>query len=473
MKFVDLFSGCGGLSLGIERSGFELVAAVEKSDMAARTYYHNYIANAKSAAVWDNHLNLSLSQQAERRVITHELAQVLENDGVMESFTTRGIDVVVGGPPCQGFSMAGRRQKDDIRNRLAWEYLKFVERVKPRAVVIENVVGMSRSFVPGEESSFSQLQQALAKIGPKYVVQAVHVNAMHYGAPQHRPRLMLIALRKDVADDLKVKASTTIWKSGFIDELDQSQIPHLAPSPTVNSNSVFTIRDAISDLKDWGGSSSGKNTTYIKNLSISESVVNNGAQRTGQKEMNQTPRAHSDRVVTRFSFYRMLLEKNMDQRLFATMASDPANARQVAKEWLKDVVVPVTLEVSHRPKKLKEFASLDDLIELAVSIATKKHSQKALSADLPARTVVTLPDDYVHPNASRIFTVRELARIQGFPDNFEFVGKETTGASRRKFEVPQYTQVGNAVSPWQSIAVGKLLKSWLAKHDAFIGAIRD
>jgi DNA (cytosine-5)-methyltransferase 1 len=76
--------------------------------------------------------------------------------------------------------------------------------------------------------------------------------------------------------------------------------------------------------------------------------------------------------------------------------------------------------------------------------------------------VVTLPDDYVHPIEPRIFTVREMARFQGFPDHFEFLGKETTGSDRRRFEVPQYSQVGNAVSPWLSLAVGRKMSALLS-----------
>lgn len=464
MKFVDLFSGCGGLSLGIELSGGKLVTAVEKSDMAARTYFHNYVGDASDPVLWKKHLNLSLRQQAEAKVVTQELSKVLADQELMGSFAKQGIDVVVGGPPCQGFSMAGRRQQDDIRNRLAWEYLKFVEKVKPKAVVIENVVGMSRSFVPGEESSFSQLQRALELIGSTYVVQAVHVNAMHYGAPQHRPRLMLIALRSDVANELKITASRTIWHSNFRDNIDPSKMPALAPRPTINSDAVFTIRDAMADLGDWDDVPQGKNELYRELLLKSSSAVNNGTQRSGGVP-NQSPRNHGDRVVTRFSFYRLLLSENIDQRLFSKIASDPNNGRSIAINHLNKISLPVKLETSHKPKTITEIGTLEELVDIAVNIATKKHSQKALSADLPARTVVTLPDDYVHPEASRIFTVRELARLQGFPDNFEFVGKETTGSLRRKFEVPQYTQVGNAVSPWQSLSVGKLLFGLLEKYE--------
>ena len=84
-------------------------------------------------------------------------------------------------------------------------------------------------------------------------------------------------------------------------------------------------------------------------------------------------------------------------------------------------------------------------------------SQRVVKGDEPAPTVVTLPDDYVHPSENRIMTVRELARLQSFPDWFEFRSKETTGSHRRRVEVPQYTQVGNAVPPLMAQAIGELL----------------
>jgi DNA (cytosine-5)-methyltransferase 1 len=90
-------------------------------------------------------------------------------------------------------------------------------------------------------------------------------------------------------------------------------------------------------------------------------------------------------------------------------------------------------------------------------LGTRKHSQKVVDKNKPAPTVVTLPDDYVHPTEPRVMTVRELARFQSFPDWFEFRSKETTGGRRRKFEVPQYTQVGNAVPPLMAQAIGELL----------------
>jgi DNA (cytosine-5)-methyltransferase 1 len=96
---------------------------------------------------------------------------------------------------------------------------------------------------------------------------------------------------------------------------------------------------------------------------------------------------------------------------------------------------------------------------------TAKHSQRVISSDKPAPTIVTSADDYIHPSEPRAMSVRELARFQGFPDAFTFKSKETTGGLKRRTEVPQYSQVGNAVSPFMALALGKLIASLMRKYE--------
>ncbi|MGG5171856.1 DNA cytosine methyltransferase [Pseudarthrobacter sp. J1738] len=469
MKYVDLFAGCGGLSLGIENAGGQLVAAVEKSDMAARTFYHNSVGDMSDLSEWEDYIRRPLSVQMRGKVIVSELAKVLADDEVMSSLAGDSLDLVVGGPPCQGFSLAGRRNHDDIRNRLAWEYLDFVAATRPKAVVIENVVGMSRKFESQSESSFAQLRRALAQTGPGYVVQAVLVNAMHYGAPQHRPRLMLIALRQDVADLLGIQVGADIWKSTFTDSIVDK--PSLAPMPVIANGCAFSVGDAVADLFESPHKLPTRNAVYRERLG--ELARNVASSRSQSKPNNHTFRTHTARVVSRFSLYRALAEAGADAQLPNRLAGLNLNtATALATELLTGrMEFPITLQVGSGPHDFRTFAKLDEFAEFAASLATKKHSQKVLSWVQPARTVVTLPDDYVHPLSSRIFTVRELARFQGFPDDFEFLGKETTGSARRKFEVPQYTQVGNAVSPWLSLAVGRLIQPLIEEFNDRVAAI--
>lgn len=456
MKYVDLFSGCGGLSLGIERAGGELVVAVEKSDMAARTFFHNLVGDASDMAKWQRYVSSPVDEQVKRGVLVRELNVLLGEDGLMNDLAAEGIDLVVGGPPCQGFSLAGRRNRDDVRNKLPWEYLEFVAKVKPKAVVIENVVGMNQRFTPDEDSSFAQLQQALAETSPGYTVQGVQVNAMHYGAPQHRPRLMIVAVRSDIAEARGIESTGALWKSDFLDKLTYP-LPDLAPVPTLQSANVRTVEDAISDLSPHAARRSAGNRDYRREMQHPEW---NLRLKPARQEHNHVPRNHAARTTQRFRLYQYLAGAGLEQRLISRAAGMPeSDAMLYVKTQLVDAVLPATA-----PDGTLLASTLDELCELVLSLSTKKHSQKVLGWTSPARTVVTLPDDYVHPVEPRIFTVREMARFQGFPTAFEFLGKETTGAHRRRIEVPQYSQVGNAVSPWLSLAVGRRIVELLGKQ---------
>ncbi|MGX1162047.1 DNA (cytosine-5)-methyltransferase 1 [Arthrobacter sp. SLBN-100] len=450
MKYVDLFAGCGGLSLGIERAGGELVVAVEKSDMAARTFYHNLVDDASDPRQWNKYVESPVEVQVAGKVLVRELSVLLKDELAMEKLAGASLDLVVGGPPCQGFSLAGLRNPDDIRNKLPWEYLQFVARTRPRAVVIENVVGMNQRFSSQEESSFSQLQQALAETEPGYVVQGVRVNAMHYGAPQHRPRLMILAVRADVAKTRGINATDMLWKSDFSDKVSHP-LPDLVPVPTVSSDQVLTVAHAVADLSPHAPSSSRvASAGYVRQMQSKEWKLRT---RPGKHEHNHVPRNHAQRTKQRFRLYQFLSVAGLDQRLVSRAAGMPeSDALLYLKTQLEDAPLPALA-----PDGTELASNLDELCDLVMRLATKKHSQRVLGWKEPARTVVTLPDDYVHPAEPRIFTVREMARFQGFPSGFEFLGKETTGAHRRRVEVPQYSQVGNAVSPWLSLAVGNRL----------------
>ncbi|WP_193509118.1 DNA cytosine methyltransferase [Cryobacterium sp. BB736] len=450
-RYVDLFSGCGGLSLGLERAGGTGVFAVEKSEMAAQTYFANFISPGHSEIEWNSHLALPLEEQALRGLAVGELRQVLENEDLVLHDDLA--DVVVGGPPCQGFSLAGRRDPDDTRNTLPWEFLDFVGRTSPRAVVIENVVGMSHRFEKDEHSPFRQLQLALEATGEGYEVQGVAVNAKHYGAPQHRPRLMIIGLRSDVAKSHGIRSTGTLWRSKYVDELD-SDPPALAPRPTLTRGEERTVEHAIADLL-LGTTRTAIRSAYAQELGSAADW--NLPARVTEGLNNHVRRRHSDRVIERFKLYQWLASEGLSHRIIRDLNFGDVQRRSKAAAELRSVEFP-----ARAPDETVLAQTFTEMLRLIESLATRKHSQKALRWDEPARTVVTLPDDYVHPSEPRIFTVRELARFQGFPDDFVFKARETTGAHRRRVDVPQYSQVGNAVSPLLGLAVGEMLDSLLS-----------
>lgn len=458
MKFVDLFAGCGGLSLGLERAGFELTLAVEKSEMAAETFYHNFVKRLKSKEEWVEYRESSLEFQFDHKVITRELKELLDNKHLLDKLKKANIDIVVGGPPCQGFSLAGRRNPDDVRNKLPWQYLEFVEAINPKAVVIENVVGMSRSFKGSKkgDTPFEQLQQALRDTGEGYVVQPVHVNAMHYGVPEHRPRLMILALRKDIAEKKGISSSGVLWYSEFVDEL--GDLPAMAPEPTITKKELRTVEDAIGDISVIADSKQSKNAKdFLRDMKkVKEWKI---LPPTEEGIMNQKPRVHKEAAVDRFRLYQYLRDNNLPSN---TLNIPSRNSESEARLLLATVYENVSLP-AYAPDGTLLASDIDELIEVTFKLKTKKHSQRALSWDKPSPTVVTLPDDYVHPSEPRIFTVREYARLQGFPDAFEFRSKETTGGTKRRTEVPQYSQIGNAVAPLVAYAVAQRFSDILSE----------
>jgi len=422
--------------------------------MAAYTFYANFIDEKVDDIRWREHVRSSIEEQASKRVAVSPLRDVLDNVNAMNSLIDSGVDVVVGGPPCQGFSLAGRRNPDDVRNKLPWEYLEFVSQTAPKLVVIENVVGMSHKFAKDEEAPFVQLQQALRETSPGYVVQGVAVNALHYGAPQNRPRLMIVGLRSDVARSKGIKSSGQLWRSGFTDEIAMDTVPALAPRPTVSRAESPTIADAIGDLQTVLPAPRSKASAAIRRNTKSRVVWGLPPSKIKRDTIaNQQPRNHAESTKERFHLYQWLRDNDLKPRLLTELASENLDGEALVKGLLARAKFP-----AKAPDGTLLASSKEEMFTLMSRLKTRKHSQKALAWNGPARTVVTLPDDYVHPSEPRIFTVREMARFQGFPDDFEFRGKETTGSLRRRFEVPQYSQVGNAVSPFLALAVGEMIQ---------------
>lgn len=196
---LDLFCGCGGISLGFQLAGFDIVGGIDNNEYATKTFAHNF-KNAK--------------------VLCTDITTIT-NEQILEKY--QNVDVIVGGPPCQGFSSANRWQKEneDPRNKLFFEYLRFVETLKPKVVMIENVRGLlSRDNGYAKE----RIVTLLTEMG--YNVSVSILDASEYGVPQNRKRAVFVAIRRDFKDDV------------FKFELLEKQ-------PKV------TVADAISELYDF------------------------------------------------------------------------------------------------------------------------------------------------------------------------------------------------------------------------------
>ncbi|WP_419771145.1 MAG: DNA cytosine methyltransferase [Candidatus Marinarcus sp.] len=449
LNYIDLFAGCGGLSLGFESVGFNLTFAVEKSSMAGETFYHNLIKQLLDENEWKEFLKLSDKEKLSKKLFIGETIALLKQPELLNSIKNKigDLDLIVGGPPCQGFSLAGKRNPKDHRNELPWQYLEYVEIFQPKVVLMENVVGMRQKFNKYEEDApFKQIKKYLETSNPKYIVQELQLNAIHYGVPQNRPRVMLLAVREDIAKKKNLYATNSIWFSEHY--FKNKETSPLCPIPTKKEN-FFTVNDAISDLigNDWN------NSEYLTKLNKESNfykIINNPS----KKIENQIERNHNEKVTLRFSIYQYLQLNNIPSKIFNIVSkyntSLDNNYLAEIEAYISTCTFPAKAPNGKIIAKNKK-----DFISIILELGTKKHSQRPLKIDAPSPTVVSIPDDVIHPIYPRTMTVREQARFQSFPDYFEFKSKETTGGIKRKTEVPQYTQVGNAVPPLMAREIAK------------------
>ena len=524
MNHIELFSGCGGLSLGLEQSGFELTMANELSPMAAESFAYNFLCeNLEELAktelppkntFWLNSNFNNLKSRLRENPFTFpsfdadgnsdlpknkeelkgklvvgsivELNRLLDADSLFaEQLRTafnsdRGLDLVSGGPPCQSFSMAGLRQRDCEKNTLPWEFAKFVQHTQPKIAMLENVTGILRAFKDSEGNSFHawyEVAKVFASIG--YVPLCLHINARFVGIAQNRPRFIMIAVRLDhyemisrdfeynsaneqlFAQSLKfyklVQQSGDSLPFGHLDYFDvtkpeQHKLFEESFLSSLVNGEMVTVKDALDDLKQ---NNPTEQSAFVKSLNLTFSVLPPRSSLS-----NHDFRNNGEIVQRRFRLYQVLQTINarpITKAVFAILKGDATE--------LSDEVWDVCIQYKYLQTngELLRFSSKGDFIEYLRSHPTKKQTQKALVANAPAPAALSIPDDACHydEHELRVLTVREMARIQSFPDNFVFRSKITTGGQMRKFEVPQYTQVGNAVPPLLGFKLGKCLSKLL------------
>lgn len=409
MHFIDLFAGCGGLSLGLSKAGWRGVFAIEKNEDAFKTFSHNF--NKKKVLKFD--WPKWLPQQA---ISTAELlAEYRENLTKL-----RGeIDLIAGGPPCQGFSFAGRRNADDPRNKLKDEYLEIVDIIRPKFLVFENVKGFTAKFKGSEKLTHSEqvIKQLENLEWGGYCTFSSVLDASLFGVPQPRPRFILIAVRTDLLEGDSDMPNP-------LENID-AHAKKFRKRKKLNGHDI-SVQEAISDLE-------------VSSSGTCDSVDTNGF----------------EQIV-----YRLESKSDFQRLMKKDLASGKsANSLRLAR---------------HRPETLSKFIEILNTCPKGKSLPKefrekyniKKQCFTPLHPHEMSKTVTTLPDDLLHYSEPRILTVRECARLQTFPDWFEFLGKYTTGGARRKQECPRYTQVGNAVPPLMAEALGLKIIEMARIHDS-------
>jgi len=418
LYMFDLFAGCGGLSTGLEFEGFNPTLVSELNRDALDSYLLNrsfQIGGIPFNQFTDLHFQDVYDIDANK---ISELKEILEGAGIGLEFGSdeeSTLDMICGGPPCQGYSGIGHRrsygvEKQDIpSNQLYHKMAELIEQFRPKMFLFENVKGLlsARWTKTGEKGEiWSDVRKRFRAI-PGYDVRWQLILAKNYGVPQNRPRVLLVGIRNDVIDDCS-------W-------LDPSQHPEFAipcgflPKPSGIAPHPIEL---LSDLEDPDIEAMLHSREYSKPFATTKYLT--GPTTPIQRELRTRPDGS-------------LLEKG----------SDLTN-----QEYSK-----------HSSRVVEKFTlMLGNNGQIPDHYRTKKFAQRLIPDEWdergPTITATSLPDDYVHYSQPRTLTVREWARLQLFPDWYQFAGKRTTGGLRRagnpllgnfEREVPKYTQIGNAV----------------------------
>jgi DNA (cytosine-5)-methyltransferase 1 len=406
--FVDLFAGCGGLSLGLENVGFHPVFVNEINKDAMSSYLIN--REKKEPRLSNKNFH---EYDIKKIVTTPKYIKNLNNLFKKEfklSIDNGELDLVVGGPPCQGFSNIGFRRSYSVNkeklpsNHLFQDMAWVINKLQPKIFLFENVKGLlSAKWNPkGKKGEIFEDVLETFKSIKNYKIENALVLAKNYGAPQNRPRILIIGVRDDINLNPWLKINTKI-ANGFL------------PLPTYGAPDFI---DLLGDLVDPNFKYGGSNFCYVNKAKTQIQKMlrrdqNGIVSLKGSILTEQEYSKHSDRVIERFKY---MLKNNG---------------------------------------------------EIPLHLKTKKFSQRLLPARWkssgPNITATSLTDDYVHFSQARVLTVREWARLQGFPDWYKFSGSRTTGGIRRAGnpkkgifdrELPKYTQIGNAVPVYLAEKIG-------------------
>ena len=421
--------------------------------MAAASYYENLVrADEPSFA---KHVALPAEAQLKAGLLVRSAADARAySETIQGHLGTVGLGLLAGGPPCQGFSTAGKRGEADERNRLVWAFLDYVEELAPRFVLMENVPAIQTRVEGGNGAdTLSELTFALRGAGalqgsPGYVVHRLLLRAEDFGVPQRRRRVFLVGVRRDVAEAVGAGIESS-WDS-------EHSLQPSALAATEGRAAPGGAEDAIWDLTGpryrsiESAPSSAARDFAMWARSSKDSAPPGGSccwspAAKGQKPSNHEFRRHTDDVTLRFAFLRLLAEYGLPRDLFRKAAESDRDIRSDVADLAEHLPLRVNGSV---------FGTAAELETRVRALASRKTTQRVLSRSQPAPTVTSLPDDIVHYAANRVLTVREMARLQALPDSFVFRGKPTTGGNRRRREVPQYTQVANAVPPPLGLAIG-------------------
>jgi DNA (cytosine-5)-methyltransferase 1 len=382
MTFLDLFSGAGGFSLGLEMAGLSPVGAIEFDKFACQTFRENF----PETSLYEGDVRALTSRSIKRRF--------------------GGVDLIVGGPPCQGFSVAGPSQygKIDDRNFLIFEMLKFVQLLRPKMFIVENVKGLLSGKLSPERRALNEFIARVSSAG--YKTRHFVLQAADFGAPQWRERVFIFGSTDD-------------------DCLPDMISPRFGTSRRPWRN----VEEALSDLPfvDSGEGTEG----LVPYLSRPKNDYQKWLRKGMPGVFNHVAMKHTPRLINRF---------------------------KLIPQGGSLVDVP-----SEHGQRVRNGDGLD------VRARFKMNNQRLDPSKISTAVTASFQSNFVHPHLHRNLTAREGARLQTFPDSFVFCGPRTlmskTLLAREgrtdEIGLSQYNQIGNAVPPLMAMAIGEKLVAGL------------
>lgn len=383
LSALSLFSGCGGFCEGMHAAGFEVRGAVEYDKYACDTYKYNF----PRVPLFEGDIHDFMTDKKE-----------------VARYRQEGLDVVFGGPPCQGFSQIGTRKLDDARNELYKQYTRVIAQAKPRLFLMENVPNLAMM----NKGHFKELiLSEFAGMGYSNVIM-LRVSADDFGVPQARQRIIFVGTRDqekfpfdlaafcgEVLDKLRVKKSVTVGEA--IDDLPEQVVDSGELMPYVKTAKPSSFMREM--RLDYDGKIYSKSAKRERGLGADKAVLHN---------------QHTKEIQARRAHLISLLEPGK-----------------------KADSLPKDIWDGKRPEKWRR-----------------------LHPDRPSYTILAHMhrdlSEWVHPRLNRWITVREAARLQSFHDGFVFRGSEWQ----------QLKQIGNAVPPLLGRALGILAAEILAQTPA-------
>ena len=399
--FIDLFAGCGGLEDGFLQTGFyDCVSSVEWLKPQVDTLRKRLKEKHGVTDADEKVLHFDIQREKELFNGWNNDAQFGSSFGLdyyVEK--AKGIDLIIGGPPCQAYSVAGRVRdengmKDDYRNYLFEHYLSVVKRYRPKAFVFENVPGIL-SAKPNDKKIIEIIEESFKKNGyiiSKHIRKYGIIDASKYGVPQKRKRVILLGVRTDLGDENDLYNIIDTFYEKLLPKYQQKEI---------------TVEEAIGDLPEirpiWDEENRSSNKAYVYDESVDRHI----------------PRYHNLRDM---NIYKMLAE-----------------------------------DIELGNNKYTNAAAITKIYEKKVGSKSPIHRYHVLRKDEPSTTIIAhLYKDgnrFIHYDSkqARSITPREAARLQSFDDDFKFIGSQGS----------VFQMIGNAVPPKLAYAIGKAMKEFL------------